>query len=101
MFEGPIVVHPQSVTRAVVGGNATLRCDGKCYDYIVWAKNYFIVDSTEPERFYSPGNGSTLYITNVSMSDNGSFQCEFISLTTVYTEVKLMVIGMNKMYTNA
>ena len=93
MCEGPVTANSQSVVRAVFGGTATLRCDGKCYDYIIWAKNGFIVDSVEPERFHSPGNGSALYITNVSMSDNGSFICKFISLTTVHTEVQLLVIG--------
>ena len=89
------MAHPQPATvRAVVGGNATLRCYGECYDYVIWAKNNFIVDSTEPERFYSPGNGSTLHITNISMSDNGTYMCEFISLKTVYTTVQLMVIGI-------
>jgi hypothetical protein len=83
----------QSPVRTVVGSNTTLRCDGECYDYVVWAKNSLLVSSIEPERFHSPGNGSALYITNVSMSDNGTFICDFISLTTVYTEVQLLVIG--------
>jgi hypothetical protein len=87
-----VTANPQPLVRSVVGGKATLRCGGTCYDYIIWAKGDFIVDAIEPERFHSPGNGSTLYITNVSMSDNGTFICEFLSLTTLYKEVELLVI---------
>ena len=82
------------VTRAVAGSNTTLRCDGKCYEYIFWAKNGTFVDDKEPERFYSPGNGSFLYITNVTMSDNGSFLCEFLNARTAYySSVEPLVLG--------
>ena len=81
------------MTRAVAGSNTTLRCDGQCYEYIFWAKNGYFVDDVEPDRFYSPGNGSILYITNVSISDNGSYLCEFLNAKTAYSSVELIVLG--------
>ena len=89
----PIQTYPQPVVVAVAGGNATLRCDGRYYDYIFWFKNDYAVDIVEPERFYSPGNGSLLHITNVNMTDNGSFLCEFVSIETTYRQVELVVLG--------
>lgn len=87
-----IVPFKMPVTRAIVGSNTTLRCDAECYEYVFWAKNGTFVDTSEPERFYQPGNGSILYITNVGMSDNGSFLCEFINARTAYISVELLVI---------
>lgn len=90
---GPVIPLQKPITRAIVGANVTLHCGGHCYEYIFWARNGYFVDEIEPERFYSPGNGSILYITNVSIADNGSFECEYLGAKTVYAEVELLVIG--------
>jgi hypothetical protein len=88
----PIVPFKMPATRAVVGSDTTLRCDGECYDIIFWARNGTFVDDKEPDRFYSPGNGSILHIKNVNISDNGSFVCEFLNAKTAYSSVELLVL---------
>lgn len=90
---GPIVTFDQPVRTAIVGSNVTLKCEGKCYEYVNWLKDDYSVTTTQRERFSSPGNGSILYINNVSMSDNGTFVCEFISMTTAFAYVQLLVNG--------
>ena len=52
----------------------------------------------DPHRFSSPGNGSMLYITDVSLLDNGTFTCEFISIKTVYSSI--LVLGEEIQYYN-
>jgi hypothetical protein len=88
----PIVAFKQPVISAVLGENTTLRCDGECYRYIFWGKNDYIVTTLEPHRFSSPGNGSILRITNVSLSDNGTFSCQLISKNTVHSSAELLVL---------
>ncbi|XP_062499778.1 hemicentin-1-like isoform X2 [Corticium candelabrum] len=88
----PIKPYKQPITKALLGSNISLQCDGECYRYIMWAKNNDYVTSTESERFSSPGNGSILHITNVSLSDNGTFTCDFYLLKMKRAFVQLLVI---------
>ena len=96
LHAGPIKPYKQPITKALLGSNISLQCDGECYRYIMWAKNNDYVTSTESERFSSPGNGSILHITNVSLSDNGTFTCDFYLLKMKRAFVQLLVIGKRK-----
>ena len=77
-----------------------LRCHGACYRDVWWSKNTVYVETLTPRRFVSPANDSSLlYVHNVSMSDNGTFKCDFYHITggkSVQTQVQLLVIGMRR-----
>lgn len=84
------------VTRATVGSDVTLKCDGLNYFEIDWYKNgvWIEIGNKNFSRFHSNGNGSHLHIDNVTRSDNGTYNCTFIALYSAYQTVELRVEGV-------
>ena len=73
-----------------------MKCNGKYYREIVWLRNKERIVEQQPDRFSSPGSGSLLFITKVTMADSGSYVCQFVSLRLAYRDVELLVVGMCK-----
>jgi hypothetical protein len=74
----PITTKPMPVTRALLGGPATLKCDGECYEHIFWAyENGTMIDV--PTSVRNEAKGSTYEIKQVTAGDNGTYLCEFLN----------------------
>ena len=95
-----MVTYPMPVTVARVGTNTTLTCDGKNYeeiDWWRWNKDKVMIEPGKQGflRFQKTNNDSRLHITNVTLTDNGTYLCEFFaSVQTDNRTVELLVKGM-------
>ena len=71
----------------------TLQCNAEDYITIDWYRGTHDNPSNlDPLRMRK--NGTSLVVTDVRLSDNGTYTCELLSVRVQYQKVDLIVVGM-------